>query len=163
MCFDCQLCCDMFSQSFACGMFCGGNCHCCLLFVLASRQKFCFHGKSCGPGHCCILHSTIFRLHCLQSALELVFLRRRSGIWCWQHFALDCVGPVALLMYVVRAFAIQPSAAFLPDHFCCLLQLLVSRITFSNLGLSTSIGSLFICLLLLYQSFGVCRQRPNSA
>ena len=50
MCVGSQLCCDMFSQSFACGMFCGGNCHCCLLFVLASRQNFVFMAKAVARG-----------------------------------------------------------------------------------------------------------------
>ena len=71
------------------------------------KKIFVSHGKSCGSGPRCILHSIVFGLYSLQSALELVFLRCWSDLWCLQHFALDCVGPVALLMYVLLPYTPQ--------------------------------------------------------
>ena len=125
------------------------------------QENFCFPWQKLWLG--ASLHFTLHCIWALQPTIGLGIGLPSLLEWSLVLAAL-CFGLCGSCgPFDVRAFAIHSPEAFFSNHFCCVLQLLVSRIAFSHLGFFASGGSIYICLLLLYQLFRVCRQRPNSA
>ena len=96
-------------------------------------------------------------------AVQTSCVRRCLNLLLLDVSHCDVANNLALLEAAVFCESLVFDIFWLQENFCCVLQLLVSRIAFSHLGFSASGGSIYICLLLLYQLFRVCRQRPNSA